>query len=100
MLLVALGAGRPYRRPARGVEQAELDADGIGNFAHDAAKSVHFADQMTLGDAPNGGIARHLRDQIDIQGEKGGPQSHASRSHGCLATGMPGADHDDVESLV
>jgi hypothetical protein len=36
-LLVALGARAPDGGAARGVEEAELDADGIGDFAHDAA---------------------------------------------------------------
>jgi hypothetical protein len=35
--------------------------------AHDAAEGVNFADQVALGDAANGWVARHLRNQIDVQ---------------------------------
>ena len=47
-LLVALGARTPDGGAARGVEQAELDADGVGDLAHDAAEGIDFAHQMAL----------------------------------------------------
>ena len=48
LLLIALGAGRPNRRTAAGVQQAELDAYSIGNFAHDSAQGVDLTHQVTL----------------------------------------------------
>ena len=96
-LLVALGARRPYGGAARGIQQAELDADGVGDFAHDAAERVDFAHQVSLGDAAHGGVARHLRDQVDVERVEGGLQAHARRSHRGLASGMAGADDNDVE---
>src|SRR6478609_7418209 len=60
LLLVALGARRPHGRTARGIEQAELDPDGVRDFAHDSAQRVHFADQMALGDPAHGRVAGHL----------------------------------------
>ena len=59
-LLVALRARRPHGRAAGGVEQAELDADRVGDLAHDAAERIHFADQVPLGNSPDRGIAGHL----------------------------------------
>ena len=96
-LLVALRARRPHRRAARGVQQAELDADRVGDFAHDAAQRVHFADQVSLGNAADGRIAGHLRDEIDVQGVERGLQAHAGRGHGGFASGVSGADHDYIE---
>ncbi len=96
-LLVALGAGRPDGGTARGVEQAELDADGVGDFGHDAAESVDLADDVSLGDAADGGVAGHLRDEIGVEGEQRGAQSHARRGHGGFAAGMTGADYGNVE---
>ncbi len=96
-LLVALGTWRPNGGPARSVQQAELDADGIRDFAHDAAERVYFADKMSFGDTANGGVARHLRDEINVEGIKGGLQPYARRGHGGLATGVSCADHYDVE---
>ena len=66
LLLVALRARRPDGGAARGVEQAELDADGVGDLAHDSAERVDFAHQMALGDAADGGVAGHLRDEVEI----------------------------------
>ncbi len=52
---------------------------------------------MSLGNAADGGIAGHLRDEIDIEREEGGLQAHSGGSHGRLASGMAGADHNYVE---
>src|SRR5437660_908113 len=76
-LFIALGAGRPYGRAARSVEQAELDADGISDFAHDAAQSIDLADKMSLGDATDSGVAGHLGNEVDIESIEGGFQAHA-----------------------
>ena len=96
-MLIALGARRPDGGAARSIEQAELDADRVGDFAHDAAERIYFADQMSLGDAAHGGVARHLRDQVHVERVEGGLQSHARGSHGGLASGMAGADDYNVE---
>ena len=96
LLLVALRAGRPDGRAARSVEQAELDADGVGDFAHDAAEGVDFAHKMALGDAADGRIAGHLRDEIEVQREEGGAQAHARGGDGGFAAGMSGSDDDDI----
>ena len=96
LLLVALRARRPHGGAARSVEQAELDADGVGDFAHDAAEGIDFAHKMALGDAADGRIAGHLRDEIEVQCEEGGAQAHARGSHGGFAAGMSGSDDDDI----
>ena len=95
-LLVALGARAPDGGAARGVEQAELDADSVGDFAHDAAERVDFAHEMALGDAADGGIAAHLRDEVEVHGDERGLEAHARGGHGGLAAGVAGADDDDV----
>ena len=95
-LLVALGARAPNRGAARRVEQPELDADGVGHLAHNAAESVDFADQMSLGHAAHGGVAAHLGDEVEIHGDERGFQSHARRGHGGLAAGVSRAHHGDV----
>ena len=96
-MLVALGAGRPDGGSARGVQQAKLNADCVGDFAHDAAEGIDFADQMSFGDSADGGVAGHLRDQVDVQRVEGGLQAHAGCGHGGFASGVAGADHDYVE---
>jgi hypothetical protein len=96
-LLVTLRTRRPYRRAARGIQQAELDADGVGNLAHDSAQRVDFAHQVSLRDAADRRVARHLRDQINVERVESGLQSHACGGHCRLASGVAGAHHNNVE---
>ena len=72
--------------------------DGVGNFAHRAAQRVDFANQMALRDAADGGIARHLRDQVQVHRDHRGAQAHASACTRGLATGVAGAHDNDVIS--
>ena len=95
--LVALGAGAPDGGAAGGVEQAELDACGVGDLADDAAEGVDLADEVAFGDAADGGVAAHLGDQVEVKGEQGGAQAHAGGGDGGLAAGVSGADDDDIE---
>ena len=81
----------------RRVEQTELDADGIGYFAHDAAERIDLADQVALGDAADGRVAGHLGDEVQIHGDHGGAAAHAGGGAGGFAPGVSGADDDDVE---
>ena len=98
-LLVALRAWRPDGRAARSVEQAKLDADSVGDFTHDPAQGVYLAHQMPLGDAAHGGVAGHLRDEIDVEGIEGGPQAHAGGGQGSFTSGVASTYHDKVELL-
>ena len=96
LLLVALRSGRPNCWAARSIQQAKLDAHRVSDFAHDAAECIDFADEVPFGNSANGGIARHLRDEVNVKRVERGLQAHASGSHGGLASGMTGADHDNV----
>jgi hypothetical protein len=95
-LLVALSAGAPDGGTTRRVEQAELDADGIGDLAHDAAEGVDFANEMAFGDAPDSGVAAHLGDEVEVHGNDGSPKTHTRCGHGGLASGVTGAHNDNV----
>jgi hypothetical protein len=88
---------RPHGRAARSIQQAKLDADRVGDLAHNAPERVDFAHQVPLRDAAHRWIARHLRDQIDIERVESGPQAHACGCHRGLAAGMAGADDNYVE---
>jgi len=63
---VARRAWRPDGGAAAGVEQAELGADGVGDFAHHAAERVDLAHEVRLGDAADRRFAGHLRDEVQI----------------------------------
>ena len=52
---------------------------------------------MTFGDAADRRVARHLRDQVDVECEQRRLQPHARRGHRGLASGVAGADNNDIE---
>ena len=94
---VALGAGAPDGGAAGGVEEAKLDAAGVGYFAHDAAEGVDFADEMALGYAADGRVAGHLGDEVEVEREEGRSEAHARCCGGGFAASVACADDQDVE---
>ena len=96
-LAVGLGARAPHRRPLAAVEQAELDAGGVGDPAHQAVERVDLAHQVALAEPADRRVARHLADGRDAVGEQQRARAHARRRRRGLAAGMAAADHDDVE---
>jgi len=73
-----------------------LNSHGIGDFAHDATEGVDLAHQMTLGHAADCRITAHLRNQVQIHGDQGCLQPHARGRHRGFASGVTGADYDDI----
>jgi hypothetical protein len=51
---------------------------------------------VALGDAADGRVARHLRDQVQVHGDHGGAQAHARAGARGFAAGVTGADDHDV----
>src|SRR6185503_8573360 len=97
---VSLSPRRLDRRPARTVQEPELDSGAIDNAAHDAAQGVNLPDQMTFPDSSDCGVARHLSDQIEIQSQQGSVCAEArSRRRGFTAC-MTSANHDHVKIFV
>src|SRR5207302_1807847 len=74
-----------------------LNSDCIRDFAHNAAERIHFADQMSLGDAPHRWVTGHLRNEINVEGIERGLQAHTRASHSCFAASMSRSDDNDVE---
>ena len=94
---VGLGAGAVHGGPLAAVEHAELDAGRVDRPGHGPAQGVDLAHDLPLGHAPDGRVAAHLGDGIEIAGQQRGRCPHARRRQRRLAPGMPGADHHDVE---
>src|SRR3989442_5944872 len=75
---IALGPRRPYRRSLRPIEHAELNRRVVGGTAHDAAERVDLADHGTLRNPPDGGIAAHLADRVEVGSEEKRPCAQPS----------------------
>ncbi len=99
-LLVHLSARRPNGGSAAGVEQPELDAHRVGHFPHHPTQRVDFAHQVTLGNAADGGVAGHLRDQVQVHGDDGRLQTHSRGGAGGFTPGVTGADDNDVVAFA
>ena len=57
---VALRARAPHGRSLRAVEHPELECRAVGDTRRAAAQRVDFADDLPLGYASHGGVARHV----------------------------------------
>ena len=61
-LAVGLGARALHRRALGAVEQAELDAGGVGDPAHHAVERIDLAHQVALAEPADRRVAGHLAD--------------------------------------
>jgi hypothetical protein len=94
LFFIALRTRRPDGGTPAGIEQTELNPNGIGHFAHHAAKRVDFTNEMTLRDAAHGGIAGHLCDQVRIHRDHGGLHAEPSARTRSFAASVAAADDD------
>lgn len=99
-LFVALSAGAPDGGAAGGIEETELDADVISDFAHQSAEGIDLADEVAFGDAANGRVAGHLRNEVGIHGDDAGLKAHSGTGARGFATGVTGADDEHVVSSL
>jgi hypothetical protein len=55
---------------------------------------------VTLGNAADGGVAGHLRDQVQVHGDHGRLQTHSRGGAGGFTPGVTGADDNDVVAFA
>ena len=81
------------------VEKHAADAREVCRPTHDAAQRVHLPHHRPLGDPPDGGIARHLADGLQVLGEQQRARAGAGRHGAGFGTGVAAADDEDVEAI-
>ena len=96
-LLVALRARRLHGGALRLVEQPKLDSGQIGVYRHLAAQGVDFTHDLPLRLPADGGVARHLRDRIEIPRKQQGARPRSRGGERRLATGMAGTTNNHIE---
>jgi hypothetical protein len=94
---VRLCPGRADCRALGAIENAKLNPRLVRGNRHRAAQGVDFLHQMTLTNAPNGRITRHLSEGFQAMGQQKRGAAHPSGSKGCLGACMAAADHNDVK---
>ena len=92
-----MGPWRPHRWPLAAIQHAELQRGHVRCASHDAAERVNFADNGALGDAANGGIARHLANGLERARYQCSARPTACSSHRRLGACVTGADDEDVK---
>ena len=97
---VGLGPGRPHRGALACVEHAEMDAGPVHGKRHGAAERVDLPHEVTLADAADRRVARHLPDGFDVVGDQQRARALPRRSQGGLGPGMSAADHDHIEIVA
>ena len=79
------------------IEQAKLDARRVDRLAHDAAERIHLANDLPLGNTPDGRIATHLSHGVEI----GGQQTAAGTESRCRQRRFgPGVPRTDDQHIV
>jgi hypothetical protein len=96
-LLVGLSARRPDCRSAASIEQFELNAGGVDRAAHQAAERIDLSNEMTLGGAADGGIARHVGHGICGERAESDVRAKTRGGKGCLTACVAGADDNHIE---
>ncbi|MGY4283243.1 hypothetical protein ACVWXO_002463 [Bradyrhizobium sp. LM2.7] len=96
-LPIGLGARSANCRTLAAVKNAELDAAGIRNPAHQTVERIDLANQMALAETANGGIAGHGADGREPMRHQSRRRAHPGRRSRSLTAGVAAADHDDVE---
>jgi hypothetical protein len=73
-----------------------LYRSAVSDHPHHTAQGIHLADDLSLGDTPDGGVATHLTNLIHIHRDQAGLRAQAGGSMGRFASGMTGTDHNHV----
>ncbi len=98
-LSVRLRSGGSDGGPLARVECSELDAGSVDAPRHTATQGVYLSNEVTLADAPEGGVAAHLPQGLDALGQQQGAATDPSCGERCFGTGMAAADHDHIERV-
>jgi hypothetical protein len=70
-----------------------MNCSGVSRPGHETVEYINLPDQMTLSDAPNGRIARHLPYVARTKGYQSGAGSAPCRSGGRFAAGVTSANN-------
>jgi hypothetical protein len=73
-----------------------MDCRAVGCAAHNSVKHVKLAHKVTLADAPNRGIARHLPDVLGPECQQPNARSATGGRGRSLTSGMAGPDYQNV----
>jgi len=82
--------------PLAPVQHPTVDRGSVGCACHQSVKHVELANEMTLSDAPDRRVARHLPDILGAEGDQPHPSSAARRGGRGFAAGVSASDDQHV----
>ncbi len=94
---IGLCAWSLYCRPLATIEQAKLNPSRIRNAPHETVERVDFANQMTLSQTADCGVAGHHTNIVLRQGNQCRIRSQSGRCMRGIRTGMTAPDDQHVE---
>src|SRR5689334_5376461 len=97
---ISLRPRRLHGRPARTIQQTKLNSGAINHSTHDAAERVDLTHEMSLRNAADGRVTRHLTHEIQIKSNKPGFRAQTRRGRGRLTAGVAGANHNHIEAFI
>ena len=97
---VGLRSRGPNGGPARSVKQAKLNPGSIDKTAHDPAEGVNLSDKMTLTNAPDGWIARHLPDQVQVKRHQSSISAETCGGRCRFAAGVPTPNYNHIKNFI
>ena len=80
------------------IEDAKLNARGICGAGYQSIHGVDFAHEVTLPEPADRRVARHHTNSLNVMCDESGPGSNSRGGRRGLATRMPAANYDDIES--
>ena len=86
----------PTRRARGRYEHAELDPDRVGEAAHHSTERVDLANELSLCDAADRGVAGHPPDRRPRPRQKRRAPAHPRRGVRGLDAGVTAADDEDL----
>lgn len=95
--LVRLCAGRPDCGASATVQQLELNTGGVDREPHQSTKRIDLSNQVSLGGAPDCGIARHVSDGVARQRAQPYVAPQPCRGVCSLNARMTSPDDDDIK---
>ena len=99
-LAVGLGARAAHGRTLAAIKEAELDAGGVGDAAHEAVERVDLAHQVPFAEPADRGIAGHGADGRKPLGDQRRARAHARGRGRSLAAGMAAPNDNHIEAGV
>ena len=95
-LAVALQAQAVHGGALAEIQHPALQHGGIGRLGHLAAQGIQLPDKVALGGAADAGIAGHIADGIQRDGEDDGAAAQTGGGEGGFDAGVARADDGDI----